>query len=194
MGGSKGDQTSRPANGNQVYDRNNDGGYLPPEEESQHTINRNKLKEKINLYRSQRKQKQNRIIKVIKRPKNVFQAMYLPKILNLNPRSATNKIDHIKTFIEEEEIDIAFISESHDRENKRLEDHFKLDSHIVISNLYQRSTREKGGRPAIIANVKKYHIENLTNTSISIPWGVEMTWALLTPKNASKDSVIKKFF
>ena len=103
-----------------------------------------------------------------------------------------NKTKHISQFIEEEEIDVAFISESHDRNNKRLEDHIKLDSHIVISNLYQRPTSEKGGRPALIVNKKKYTVENLTNTCINIPWGVEIVWALLTPKHISKDHVIKK--
>ena len=109
--------------------------------------------------------------------------------MNLNPRSAMNKIKELKTFIEEESIDCAFISESHDRENKRLEDHFDLEDHTVISNLYQRS--EKGGRPALIVNNKKYNVQNLTNTLIQIPWGVEVTWALLTPKNVSSDSIIQ---
>ena len=52
----------------------------------------------------------------------MFQALNLPKVMNLNPRSAMNKLEQIKTFIEEEEIDLAFISESHDRENKKLEE------------------------------------------------------------------------
>ena len=129
---------------------------------------------------------------MIKRPKKIMEALNLPKVLNLNPRSAMNKTDEIKLFIEEEAIDIAFISESHDRENKRLEDHIRLSTHTVISNLYQRPTSEKGGRPAIIANNIKYTIENLTNTSINIPWGVEVTWAVLTPKEVSKDSIVKK--
>ena len=60
----------------------------------------------------------------------------------------------------------------------------------MISNLYQRS--EKGGRPAIIANKEKYTIDDLTNTSINIPWGVEITWALLTLKDISRDSMIKR--
>ena len=78
-------------------------------------------------------------------------------MLNLNPRSAMNKIEEIKTFIDEESIDVAFISESHDRENKKLEEHFNLENFKVISNLSQR--KEKGGR------------------LIQLPWGVEVTWA-----------------
>ena len=66
-----------------------------------------------------------------------------------------NKTEHISQFIEEEEIDVAFISERHDINNKRLEDHIKLESHIVISKLYQRPTSEKGGRTALIVNNKK---------------------------------------
>ena len=101
----------------------------------------------------------------------MYQALHLPKILNLNPCSAINKVKENQTFIEEEEIDLAVISESHDRKNKRLEESIDLSNHKVISNLYQRSTKEKGGRRAIIANKIKYNIENITNTSIDIPWG-----------------------
>ena len=64
-----------------------------------------------------------------------------------------NKVDEIKTFIKEEAIDVAFISESHERESKRLEDHFVLENFQVISNVYQR--QGKGGRPAIIVNNEK---------------------------------------
>ena len=48
------------------------------------------------------------------------------------------------------------------------------------------------GRPALIINEKKYNVENLTNTLISIPFGVEITWALVSPKELSPSSVIKK--
>ena len=34
-------------------------------------------------------------------------------------------------------------------------------------------------------------MQDLTNTVIQIPWGVEVTWALLTPKNISSDSIIQ---
>ena len=47
-----------------------------------------------------------------------------------------NKTEQISRFIEEEDTDVAFISESLDRENKRLENHITLTTHTVISNLY----------------------------------------------------------
>ena len=46
----------------------------------------------------------------------------------------------------------------------------KLEDHIVISNVYQR--KEKGGRPALIVNYRKYDVEDLTNNVVKIPWGV----------------------
>ena len=49
-----------------------------------------------------------------------------------------------------------------------------------------------GGRPAIIANKKKYQVQNLTNTDVQIPWGVEAVWCVLTPKNDTHDSKIQK--
>ena len=115
--------------------------------------------------------------------------MSLPKVLNLNPRSAMNKICELQDFILEEEIDCAFISESHETQKNNLENCIKLDDHTVISNVYQR--KEKGGRPALIINHKKYNIEDLTNTVVQIPWGVEVAWALLTPKNVTRSSLIQ---
>ena len=112
-------------------------------------------------------------------------------MLNLNPRSALNKIEEIKTFIQEEDIDVAFISESHDRDNKRLEDHMQINSHVVLSNIHQRPSKTPGGRPVIIVNNNKYQIQNLTNTLINIPWGLEIIWALLTPKSVSNNSIVK---
>ena len=110
--------------------------------------------------------------------------------MNLNPNSAMNKLEELKTFIEEQSIDIGFISESHDRENKKLEDHFVLENYKVVSNIHQRDG--KGGRPALIVNTDNYHVEDITNTLISIPWGVEVTWAIITPKTVATDSLVQK--
>ena len=65
-----------------------------------------------------------------------------------------------------------------------------MDDHEVISNVHQRTG--KGGRPAILVNTKKYNVENLTNTVVSIPWGVEIVWAVVTPKNVNTKSSIQK--
>ena len=41
-------------------------------------------------------------------------------------------------------------------------------------------------------NKWKYDVQNLTNSLIKIPWGVEAIWCLLTPKNVTNDSLIQK--
>ena len=100
-----------------------------------------------------------------------------------------NKTEELSDFISEHEIDVAFISESFDRESKSLHKHLNLPDHQVISNIYQR--KETGGRPVLIVNKIKYDVEDLTNTVIQIPWGVEIVWAKLTPKLVSQDSIVQ---
>ena len=56
-----------------------------------------------------------------------------------------------------------------------------------MSNPYQRKGR--GGRPLIIADHTKYIIDK---PDISCPWGVEMVWCILSPKNATAMSKIQK--
>ena len=51
----------------------------------------------------------------MKRSNKVLQTLHLPKVANLNPRSTYNKVDEFCTFVDEEEIDIVFMSESHER-------------------------------------------------------------------------------
>ena len=72
------------------------------------------------------------------------------------------------------------MSESWEREYETLETLIKIDGFKVLSNVHQR--KGKGGRPAIIVNTQKYEVENLTNTVVTIPWGIEIVWAVLTPK------------
>ena len=129
-----------------------------------------------------------------KPPKNIerfAQALKLPKLCNLNPRSIYNKIDDFTALVEQEELDLVFISESWERQNISLKEVLNLPSNFeVISNVYQR--QEAGGRPAIIANKAKYHVENLTNSLVQIPLGVEAVWCVLTPKILANNSKVRK--
>ena len=61
------------------------------------------------MFRKLRKKKQkiSKNLKVIKRSNKVCQALKLPKVLNVNPRSLYNKKNAFVTFIEEENIDLA---------------------------------------------------------------------------------------
>ena len=126
----------------------------------------------------------------IKRSNKLCQALSLPKVLNLNPRSIYNCKNELVTFVEEESIQLICISESWERKDLTLDNLIKIDGFKVISNVHQR--QGKGGRPAIIANTEIYNVENLTNTCINIPWGVEAVWAVLTPKSVTNASKIQK--
>ena len=154
--------------------------------------NETKLKEKIFHFRELRKRKKLRMknLTVIKRSNKLFEALNLPSVLNLNPRSIYNKIEEFVTFVKEKEVDLVCMSESWERENLTLKEVIKIDDYSIISNVFQR--KGKGGRPAIIANSKKFQVENLTQTTIEIRWGVEAVWAVLTPKNVSNASKIQK--
>ena len=137
-----------------------------------------------------RKSKVFRVVKTVKRSNKVGQALSLPKILNVNPRSIYNKVNEYATFVEEHEIDVTIMSETWEREGISLESLLKTDETEVISNYSQR--KEKGGRPAIIVKKDKFFIQDLTNTELEIPWGVEAVWALLTPKIVTNASKIKR--
>ena len=92
--------------------------------------------------------------------------------------------------VSELSIDLICISESWEHENLTLDELIQLEDYKVISNVHQRSG--KGGRPAIIANEQKYFVQNITNTFVNVPYGGEIVWAILTPKNISASSTIKK--
>jgi hypothetical protein len=129
-------------------------------------------------------------LKNIKKSNKLLQALNLPTIMNVNPRSIYNKVTEFHTFVEEHSIDCVFMSESWERPDEPLEQIIKLPNHTVISNPHQR--KGVGGRPALIINNTKYHIRNITQSLIEIPWGVEATWAIMTPKNVTNESSIQK--
>ena len=97
-----------------------------------------------------------RNVKIVKRNNKLIEALALPIIANKNPRSVYNKADEFHTFVEEEDVDILFLSESLEREGLELDQIIHLEDHEVISNVHQRTG--KGGRPALSVNKKKYHV------------------------------------
>ena len=71
-----------------------------------------------------------------------MQALNLPTIMNVNPRSIYNKKEEFHKFVEEEAIDCIFMSESWERPDNPLTEIINLPNHTVISNPPQ--TEERG--------------------------------------------------
>ena len=134
-------------------------------------------------------------LKSIKRSNRVVQALSLPTVMNINPRSAYNCPENLSLLIKEHEIDAAFLSESWEREDFTLDEllgDLLGEDYTILSNPHARVRGRTGGRPAIILRNDKYNIRNLTNTVIQIPWRLEATWGLITPKNVTHTSKIQK--
>ena len=120
----------------------------------------------------------------------MIEALDLPIIINLNPRSVYNKIEEFHALMEEEYIDIAFMSESWERESKTLHDIIRLENYRIISNVHQR--KEVGGRPALIIKNNNYIVLGLTQSVLQVPWDVEVVWPLITPKNVQNNSKLQR--
>ena len=149
------------------------------------------LKENIRKFRENRKKRKelyNNLI-VIKPSNKINQVISLPKVLNLNPRSIYGKRAEFVNFVKEEMVDLITMSESWERADQTRKTVIEIENFKVISNVHQRTGR--GGRPAIIVNTHKYAVENLTNTCVNIPWGLEIVWAVLTPKNVTNSSEVQ---
>ena len=70
---------------------------------------------------------------VIRKSNNLVQALQLPVCANINPRSLYNCSEEFKTYVQEENIDVVFLSETWERENKPLTDNINIPSHTIIS-------------------------------------------------------------
>ena len=85
------------------------------------------------------KEKINNVLKdeKFKMSKRIEQALSLPTLCNMNPRSVYNKLEEFHTFVKEEELDVIFLSESWEREYLTLDKVIRLEDHTVISNVSQ---------------------------------------------------------
>ena len=87
------------------------------------------------------------------------------------------------------EVDICAISESWDRENLPIENILQMEGYKIIKNVVQRN--KKGGKPILVLKEEKFHIKQLCPDVITVPIGIEAVWALVTPKNVTKNCKVK---
>ena len=143
----------------------------------------------ISVKQNEHKTDKTKNNKKYKNQNKVDQALDLPTVMNVNPRSIYNKLEEFHDFVIEHNVDCIFMSESWERPDQPLDTVINLPDHTVISNPHQR--KGAGRRPALIINNNKFHVRNITQSLIEVPWGVEATWAMMTPKNISNNSIIK---
>ena len=74
-----------------------------------------------------------RNVKTVKRSNKQIEALMLPTVININPRSIYNKLDEFHTLVQDLDADLVCMSESWERENLRLEEVIKLDNYKTIS-------------------------------------------------------------
>lgn len=67
--------------------------------------------------------------------------------------------------------------------------HWKLDDHKVFTAV--KPMNFKGGKPPIIVNKRKYHIQPLSPEPITVPDDVEAVWVLLKPKLVKANRIVK---
>ena len=68
-------------------------------------------------------------VKQSKDSKKIIEALDLPIICNINPRSIYNKIDQFETFVIQNDVDVVFMSESWEREDNILEKVVHLENY-----------------------------------------------------------------
>ena len=104
------------------------------------------------------------------------------------------KLDEFQTLIEQTDAGVCCISETWDRSHEPggdlLSDLINIEGYQLVQNIVQR--KKNGGKPAILANKRLFHIKELSPDVITVPVNIEAAWALLTPKNSFSSSKIKK--
>ena len=106
----------------------------------------------------------------------------LPRISVFNARSLFPKIGSLVTDMNDRDVDVSFISEIWEQENKKKHQQ-KIEELIELNGLEYISTPRKkgkrGGVTAIIANLHKF---NLSKLNVKVPRKVEAVWGLLKAK------------
>ena len=127
--------------------------------------------------------------KTVRRNNLFLQAIELPTVMNLNPRSIYNKSEEFPLLLDQYNVDVAVISESWQRDDLSLSQLLQLDDYQIFSNVKERDF--KGGKPAILVKSEKYNVKPLCPEVITVPVGVEAVWALITPKSRNPRNLIK---
>ena len=85
-----------------------------------------------------------------------IQALDLPILCNINPRSVYNKIDEFQTFVQQEELDVILMSESWERQDKSLNQIIDLEDYTIVSNVADLLQKAVASHALVRANNLHY--------------------------------------
>ena len=111
---------------------------------------------------------------------NHNQSSNLPLCLLFNARSIFNKSDNLTEMLRQIGPDVCIISETFERERKKIDSVLKSRHFKSIS--YYRKNRAPGGGCAILFNESRFSV---TNLELAAPEEIESCWALFVPKSSS---------
>ena len=97
--------------------------------------------------------------KTVRRNNIFLQAVGLPTVMNLNPRSIYNKSEEFQLLLDQYDVDVVCMSESWERDSLSLGQLLKLDNYQIFSNPKQRDF--KGGKPAILVKSDNFNVKPL---------------------------------
>ena len=121
----------------------------------------------------------------VRRNNLVIQAISLPVVMVINPRSIYKKSEEFSLLLEQYSADVICMSESFERENKPLQELLQLEKYEIINMVKRREF--KGGNPAIVVNKEKYLDKKICPEPVTVPVGVEVIWAIISPRNNSSN-------
>ena len=134
------------------------------------------------VFRSSESIDRGKPVRVTVRRNNRFmQAVSLPVVLNINPRSIYNKKEEFSLLLEQYSADVICISESFERESLPLHQVLELENYEIISMIKRREF--KGGNPVILINKDKFIVQKICPDPVTVPVGVEAIWAVISPRN-----------
>ena len=113
---------------------------------------------------------------------NLNQSSNLPLCLVFNARSIFNKSDNLTEILRQIGPDLSIISETFEREGKKIE--AILNSRYFKNISFYRKNRSPGGGCSIIYNETRFSVKQLDINSSN---EIENCWALFTPKSENND-------
>ena len=106
-----------------------------------------------------------------------MQAVSLPVVMNINPRSIYQKREEFSLLLEQYSADLICMSESFERESLPLQQVLELEDYEIISMVKRREF--KGGNPVILVNRNKFIVQKICPEPVTVPVGVEAIWAVI---------------